>query len=103
MATASPLNLVSETAKAGWSAKLGITPNLFSPGMSFAVRTISIPSILFCHFFKSPNLNFALWYGDLIILINKESLGQKSAPKISVPNTFFKPSILGILLPPAFL
>ena len=76
IATASPLNLASFSARAGWSAKFGITPNSFLPGMSFAVKTISIPFVLFFHFFRSPKLNLALWKGDLTIFNNNEFLGQ---------------------------
>ena len=45
MATASPRNRASVSAKTGWSAVEGITPNRLRPGTSAEVNTATTPGI----------------------------------------------------------
>ena len=103
IATASPRKLTFFFAKTGWSANGGITPKIFFPGISFSVKTISIPWFFSIQSSKLPIVNDALLNGDLKTLISKEFSGEKSSPNISVPSNFFSPSILSILFPTSFM
>ena len=52
-----------------------MTPNLFIPGISLAVKIISTPGLFSFQFLILPNENFAVLYGDLITFAIKEPLG----------------------------
>ena len=90
-ATASPRNRFSYVAKTGWSMKSGMTPNAFRPGTSAAVRMQVRPWVA-ANPSRSPNENPARGCGERITLTTNAPTGATSSPKVSVPNTFAKPS-----------